>query len=375
VTRTPIIVSAIQTGARSNGGIESITQIVCRLRNHRPIILTNRVSGQSEKWQQLGIEVHVVPEVASAGLRRNLRGSLPSYWRYYAAINRLLAVTGARIVHANDPLAFQLSFAAAKLRGAKIALNLRDTIDPSRKPPRWRYRWLFHAADHVFYLSQDMADRWASIAPNAKRACSVTYSIVDPNQFPSAPLRVREGKPIVLLAGIFRPKKGQLDFLRHAAPSIVAGGADIWLAGDFDPVGDPYSAACAAAAEPMRDAVKFLGYRSDFPELLRQATVVAIPSRHEGLMRTMIEAMSLGRPVVSFDVCSAREMLEERSGGAGTVVQMGDFAGMASAALAYCTFPQDAAKAGAAGAAAAACLFEPERVVQKYENVYRLLTR
>lgn len=364
-----ILFAIQQTGASANGGIESITQVMQRLKRHRPAVVTNVETPQTAHWRALGFETHVVAETASAGIRANPVGYAATLARHHRALRRLIRQSGARIVHANDPLAFQLALSAAKTSpGTKIALNLRDTLDPGRTPPRAKYRLLFDAADHIFFLSRDMSARWAAIAPNAARAASVTYSIVDPARFrPSPP---PNGQKAVLVSGTFRPKKGQLDFLKEAAPAIAAGGAEIWLAGDFDPANDPYSAACAEAAAPLGEAVKFLGFRDDLPDLIRKCAVIAVPSRHEGLMRTMIEGMASGRPVVSFDVCSAREMLEQESDGAGIVVPMEDFAGMAEAILGYCTDRKRAAAAGAAGAAAARRLFDPETVAARYEEVY-----
>ena len=88
-------------------------------------------------------------------------------------------------------------------------------------------------------------------------------------------------------------------------------------------------------------------------------------------MRGMIEAMSCGRPVVSFDVCSAREVLEPA--GAGVVVRGGDHAGMADALIRYARDSAAAAGAGAAASAVARALFDPDEVVERYERVYRAL--
>jgi glycosyltransferase involved in cell wall biosynthesis len=284
-----------------------------------------------------------------------------------------LARSGAKIVHANKPLALQLALAPARLAGAKIVLNLRDTPDPERKLSATRFRLLFEAADHVLFLSQDMAERWARIAANAKRAFTVTYSIVDLQRF--APRPRADGPPAVLLSGIIREKKGQLDFLRQAAPALAREGIETWLAGDFDPDRNAYMQACAEAAKPLGGAVRFLGYRTDIPELMANASVVAVSSRHEGLVRAMIEAMACARPVVSFDVASAREMLEEQSGGAGTVVEAGDHQAMAEAIVRYCRDEALAEQAGARGRATAERLFAADPVVERYEEVYERLSR
>lgn len=369
----PVVFVILQTGAQANGGLQSITEVLCRLKDHFPIVLTNLESELTEAWRRHGMAVQVVPEQASAGMRRNPLGTIRTYWRFHRALARIRATSGARVIHANDPLAFQLSVTAVKAsRRTRIVLNLRDTLDPGRKSPRLKYRMMFAAANHVLYLSNDMAARWRKVAANAMRSCSVTYSIVDLERFAPSPMP-SVGRPVVLVPGMFRPKKGQLEFISVVVPALAANGIDTWFAGDFDPDADDYSAACAAAARPYSERVQFLGFRSDLPDVLRQASVIAVPSRHEGLMRGMIEGMSCARPVVSFDVCSAHEMLVEKSGGAGLVVRSGDYAGMTQALLRYATNPEAGAAAGQAGSATAQTLFDADQVVERYERVYREL--
>src|SRR5687768_7258110 len=104
-----VIFTMLQTGAEANGGIESLSQVMRWLRDHRPIVLTNLVSRQTEALQAAGIEVHIAPEAASRGIKRHPLGYVASYVRYFRTLRRLMRSTGARIVHANDPLAFQLS--------------------------------------------------------------------------------------------------------------------------------------------------------------------------------------------------------------------------------------------------------------------------
>lgn len=362
----------LQTGARANGGLQSITEVMVRLKDHQPAVLTNVETDLSRAWRSHGIDVRVVPEQASAGFRRRPLGTLRTYRRFRHALRDFLKESGARIVHANDPLAFQLALAPAKQARAPIALNLRDTLDPGRHVPRLKYRMMFAAADHVFYLSNDMAARWRQVAPNATKSCSVTYSIVDPVRFAPVPAKMG-GTPVVLAPGIFWPKKGQLEFIREVVPALAAHGIESWFAGDFNPESNAYAAACVAAAKPFSDQVKFLGFRGDLPELIGKSNAVVVPSRHEGLMRGMIEAMSCGRPVVSFDVCSAHEMLVEKSGGAGAVLDQGDYAGMAKALIHFALDPAAQAAAGEAGSRAARDLFDADQVVERYEQVYRRL--
>lgn len=374
MSKPTVIFVLLQTGAAANGGVESISQVILRMREFRPVVVTSLASSAVERLTEAGVEVHVVAEDVSAGIANAPLAYAWTHLRYHRKLKALLRSTGARVIHANDPMAFQLSLSAAKTtRGARIALNLRDTIDPARRPPRGRYAAYFRLADRLIFLSHDMAARFAALAGRSPRACSVTYSIVDFDRFAQRPIPAEGGRPVVLVPGVVSAKKGHLWFLRHVAPVLASANAEIRIAGDFDPDRDAYSKACAEAAGPLGDSVRFLGYRRDLPELLAQARVIATPSAYEGLMRGMIEAMSVGRPVVSTEVCSAREMLEDLSAGAGVVVPIGAAEEMAKAILHYCADRDAAEAAGNKGAATARRLFDPDTVIARYEDAHRAM--
>lgn len=368
----PVLFVLLQSKAAANGGASSISQIISRLQNHRAIIVTDRDNDRVAEWRSSGLEVHVLPQTVSSGALRNPLGALRSYWRYARALARLIRASGARVIHANDPLAVQLAILPSKLNRAKLVFNLRGTFDPDAPPSLTKYRRIFDAVDHMLYLSKDMARRWSDYVGKSKVPSSVTYSPVDQTRFRPAAAR-SDRTPVVLVSGLIRPLKGQLEFITHVAPALAAKGVEVWFAGDFDPDHDPYSAACRAAAAPLGESVRFLGYRTDIADIMAEATVIAVTSRHEGLVRAMIEAMTCGRPVVSFDVCSAREILEEESGGAGTVVDCGDYESMTRAILNYCHDSAAAAAAGEKGYATAQRLFAPDAVVSRYERVYAML--
>lgn len=370
--RIPLLFVILQTGAGANGGVASISAILDSLSGFRPIILTNRESDRTSAWRHRGYEVHMAPESVTSGIRRDPAGYARTYLTYFGKIRRILRRSGSRLIHANDPAAFQLALPAARFGGAKILLNLRDTLDPGRVAPRWKYGRMFRAADHLLYLSQEMAQSWAEIAPGAKRAHSVTYSIVDLERF--SPSTLPEGRPTILLTGMVCPKKNQLEFLRHSAPTLVEAGVRIRIAGDFDPESSAYSAACRDAAGRLGQGVEMLGYREDLPQLIRESHLVVVASRHEGLVRSMIEAMSCARPIVSTPVCSAREMLERPGEEAGQVVPFGDHDGMTTSVLRFLSDRNLAARTGKTGRALAERFFTREAVVGRYEAVYRKMS-
>lgn len=372
-TRPTVLFVAIQTGAEANGGITSLGELISRLTEHVPVVLTNRESPVVARWRARGIEVHVVSESASKGVFNAPIASAVTYFRYFRVISRLLANTAARIVHANDPLAFQLAYAAVRTRSSvRLVLNIRDTIGPDRAPPRKRYRRLFGAADHILFLSRDMIARWAEIVPGIESKSSATFSIVDPGRFTPQPLSSATPK-VALVSGLVCTKKGQLEFLRNVAPLLAAKGIETWMVGDFDPTSDGYAAACRAAAAPLGPMARFLGYQSDVEQLYARAHVVCVSSRYEGLMRTMLEAMAAGRPVVSTDVASAREMLLQPGHEAGAVFPIGCGPAMADEIVRLCNDETANKRMGSNGSAIARRTFKADRVVAAYEGVYAAL--
>lgn len=60
----------------------------------------------------------------------------------------------------------------------------------------------------------------------------------------------------------------------------------------------------------LGERVRFLGHRSDVPEILAAADLFVFPSLYEGLGGALIEAMALGLPIVASDLPVTREVVE-----------------------------------------------------------------
>ncbi len=59
--------------------------------------------------------------------------------------------------------------------------------------------------------------------------------------------------------------------------------------------------------------VRFLGFKSGIYDYLAHVDGLLMPSLHEGLPYTLLEAMSLGRPVLASDVGGLGEVIEHGS--------------------------------------------------------------
>jgi glycosyltransferase involved in cell wall biosynthesis len=59
----------------------------------------------------------------------------------------------------------------------------------------------------------------------------------------------------------------------------------------------------------IEDKVKFMGYVSDIPDLLKEADIFLMPSLWEGFGLGVVEAMNAGLPVVASDIPGLREVV------------------------------------------------------------------
>ncbi|GAB7189305.1 glycosyltransferase family 4 protein [Kineococcus sp. NUM-3379] len=131
------------------------------------------------------------------------------------------------------------------------------------------------------------------------------------------------GAPLVLTVARLAPQKGlpllldALGLLRDVHPAPVAA-----VAGD-----GPLRAELAARAQADGLAVRWLGARSDVPELLAAADVVVGPSAWEGQPLLVQEALRAGAALVLTDVGGVRDLVGE----AAVLVPYGDPQALASA--------------------------------------------
>ena len=86
---------------------------------------------------------------------------------------------------------------------------------------------------------------------------------------------------------------------------------------------------------------RFLGYRSDVPELLGASDLLVLPSLQEGLPRCVLEAMAANVPVVGSDIRGTRDLLSD---GRGWLYKVGDVSALANAISDVRSNPKGAAQ-------------------------------
>lgn len=74
--------------------------------------------------------------------------------------------------------------------------------------------------------------------------------------------------------------------------------------------------------------VYFLNYRKDVSQIIAKSNIIILVSKREGLPRSILEAMALGKPVVVSNVRGNRDLVKQ--GRNGFLVQLGDVEGLVS---------------------------------------------
>lgn len=118
----------------------------------------------------------------------------------------------------------------------------------------------------------------------------------------------------------------------------------------------------------LHEVVRFLGLRSDVPELLCAADVFALASRWEGMGGVLLEAMALEAPIVVSDLATLRDAVpDERYG---VLVPPEQPEGLAAAILASLSDPETTKRSGLARQRFLEC-FTVERVADEMVAFYR----
>ena len=142
-----------------------------------------------------------------------------------------------------------------------------------------------------------------------------------PNSVEMGKTQLRNRKPenpIICTIGNLRQNKNQLFFIRVIEKvRDILPNAEGWIIGQ--PVDDEPKMKMKLKNEIKRlkltGHVKLLGFQSNTKELLKKSSVFILPSFSEGFPNTILEAMSLGIPIVASNVGGIPEIISHQRNG------------------------------------------------------------
>ena len=257
-----------------------------------------------------------------------LQGGSRYDWRLVARLTGLLAEHRIDVVHAHG---YKATIAAA-LAKRRLGFRLVKTEHGKREatlahPVAWlkaranlgldgfltrRY------ADQVLYVTHDIQAHFA--APHRGLVRATVHNGIDPLSAAATtrPADLPADRFNVALVGRVTAVKGIPLALAAMAGDEVPPEVHLVVIGT-----GPLLASLQreAAERGLSDRVSFLGFRQNIYDYLAHVDVLLMPSYHEGLPYTLLEAMSLARPVVASRVGGLAEVL--RDGETGLLVEPG----------------------------------------------------
>lgn len=339
------------------GGME---QFVLRLaaaqraQGHETLILALRGGPLTGEAARLNQTVVVLGGKSKA--LRALRGM--------AAIMRFRA----EVVHAHNPSSLHYAALGKRLAGTRVIMTYHGQgLGDAREPTQHERR----VTDAFVAVSQDAAKQGI-----LRAACDNLHVI--PNGIAAAQPRrsrfdVREELHIapnqlvaVIIARIDR-LKGHADLLDAIACLRNAANCPLLLVAG-DGAERPRMETLAHELGLTERHVRFLGFRTDVPDLLAASDLFVLPSLTEGLPLSVLEAMSHGLPVIATPVGGIPELVTDGEHGLLVPVNHPDALAEAIGKLAgdsalRCTL-------GGAARAHVAAAFSFDAMMRRYEHLY-----
>jgi glycosyltransferase involved in cell wall biosynthesis len=314
VRRIAVIAHAAESLVRFRGPL--IREIAER--RHRVLAIAPDLEpGAAEDLERRGVETaHVVLEPADAGLLGDRRTA--------KAVLAQLQAFAPHIVLSSGPRSAVFGAIAGRKAGAHTVLMVNGLaalglpLAPNNtwlgnRAARWRAKAALAAADVVVF--HNVADRAylvaAGLLGSQKKSIVQPGSGVDLERWAQAPLPPVDAGLVFLMAGRLARSTGADTFAIAAAlvksqmpraRFLLAGprghGADGLTASDLD-----------------NGAFEYLGPLDDIQAALAAAHVFVYPSHWEGMPGGVLEAMSVGRPIITTNTPGCRDTVDERVNG------------------------------------------------------------
>lgn len=329
---------------------------------------------------RLGLKVELVPELVRA-----VRPGTDA--RAYRVLRNEIRRLKPDVVHTHSSKAGILGRAAAWVERVPAVVHTIHGLPFGPSESRLRNklyveleRWAARRCHAIVSVCDAMTEQALAAKVGRPEQYSTVYSGMDVDAFlnPSRPRdEVRQELDLAVdevafgtVARLFE-RKGHDDILA-AAPQILAQNPNV----RFVFIGDGILRdRLKADAERLgvSQAIRFVGLvpPARIPELLGAMDAVVHPSLREGLARVLPQALLVGRPVVSYDVDGAREVVLPETG---ILLRPRDLDGLVSAVLRLASDPALRASMGLEGRRRFADQFRHETMTAQLRSLYvRLL--
>jgi glycosyltransferase involved in cell wall biosynthesis len=246
------------------------------------------------------------------------------------------------------------------LHGSEFSVFYENECGPLKKR---LVRFVFNNAAKILVLSS-VWNRWVCSISENQNVITLFNPVVTPK--PGKGVFQRDNA-LVLFLGRLGQRKGTYDLIAACAQVVSdVPNFKLLLAGDGDSVG----VKTRAFASGVDKNVEILGWirGAEKERLLATAGVYVLPSYHEGLPMSILEAMAVGLPILSTNIGGIPEAVTD--GVEGFLIEPGDVQGLAARLARLITDKQLAAEMGLAARRKALSTFSTDVVLPKLEKIY-----
>lgn len=255
-------------------------------------------------------------------------------------LQQIIKRQGTQIINSHFERGDLLGLASKTLQCGKIGIVRTMHADQQWQNRPWMgqlmnlaaFPWFFDAEAAISQATQKVMDaRIAARIRNRKSVLlynGVSEQLIQTN--PNTPRQLNPpDRPCIAIIGRLAPQKGHSYFFQ-AAKQILQSypQAEFWVIGHGELEEELRSMVQTLRIE---QSVKFLGRRSDIPDLLRKIDIMISSSIWEGFPTVILEAMAAQTPVVATDVSGSRELVQDYK--TGRLVPMRDPQALAGATL------------------------------------------
>jgi glycosyltransferase involved in cell wall biosynthesis len=341
------------------GGAEILVSQMCRLQReqgHAPSVLAVAALGPlGEKLQAEGFTVQ--PNVG-----RHLSDSVRNFYRLFKELQ-------PDVVHLHNQTPTIYASMAARMAGVPSIISTRHNLaaPPYNLVAELKYALAARFCDWIVGICDAAADNLKKIHSAPVRKITRIYNGTVPLTREGKTQRQTEDVFTVVYVGRLARIKNHAMLLNalHAALSS-APGLRLWMVGD----GSERGALETLAAElGISEQVTFWGQQLDVAPYFSGADAFVMSSKSEGLPVSLLQAFSVGLPVVVTDVGGMAEVV--RLTQAGFVVSATDPAELASAILRMARSNAEREQFSRNAEAAFRSQFTLERMVEAYMNLYQ----
>ena len=223
------------------------------------------------------------------------------------------------IVHTHNSSP-QLFLAIASLFSQTNLVSTEHNTSNRKRNWKW-YRpiesWMYGRYDHVICISkiaeeklrEYMGGEWLVKSSNKYKSITTINNGIDVNAISKAEpckelLDLKENRKSILMVAGFRKQKNQETIIR-ALTLLDKEKYEVWFAGIGERMEEVKQLAFSLG---VSDRVRFLGLRTDIPNVLRAADIIVMSSHWEGLSLSNVEGMSAHKPFIASDVNGLKEV-------------------------------------------------------------------